>query len=87
MYERNFELALKFLFPAEGGYSNHKNDKGGATNMGVTQYTYDYDRQRVGLPLQNVIKITKEEVKQIYYYEYWIKSGANQENDLNMAIV
>ena len=29
MSYKNFEKALEFLFPSEGGYSNHKNDLGG----------------------------------------------------------
>jgi len=38
----NFEKALKYLFPVEGGYSNNKHDRGGKTNMGITQNTYNY---------------------------------------------
>lgn len=40
MSKENFEKALNFLFPAEGGYVNDVNDLGGPTNMGVTQNTY-----------------------------------------------
>ena len=46
MSKENFQKALEFVFHAEGGYSNHKNDRGGATNMGVTQTAYNAYRQR-----------------------------------------
>jgi hypothetical protein len=34
-----FDKAMQFVFPHEGGYVNHPNDRGGPTNMGVTQNT------------------------------------------------
>ena len=34
-----FDKAMQFVFPHEGGYVNHPNDRGGPTNMGVTQST------------------------------------------------
>ena len=41
MSKENFEKAMKFVFEMEGGYSNRKDDRGGKTNMGVTQKNYD----------------------------------------------
>lgn len=34
MSYQNFEKSLKVLFNYEGGYTNDKDDKGGATNLG-----------------------------------------------------
>ena len=34
-----FLKAIDIIFGNEGGYSNHRNDKGGATNFGITQAT------------------------------------------------
>jgi lysozyme family protein len=36
-----FKKALKFVLKWEGGYGHNPNDKGGATNKGITQYTYN----------------------------------------------
>ena len=34
-----FEKAMEFVLPHEGGFVHHKNDRGGATNKGITQNT------------------------------------------------
>lgn len=65
-YKRILVQVLKF----EGGYVNHPADKGGATNKGVTQKTYNSFRSRLNLPVLDVRHITQEEVEQIYY-EFW----------------
>lgn len=82
----NFEKAIGFLFPAEGGYVNHQSDKGGPTNMGITQKTFDNYRQQKGLPTENVKNITSEEAKNIYYEEYWLTAGADNIADPNLAV-
>ena len=86
MSYENFQKALEFLFPSEGGYSNHKNDKGGATNMGITQNTYNAYRKSKNLPIKDVKNITKNEAIKIYYENYWIPSGADKINDSSMSI-
>lgn len=55
----------------EGGYSDHPDDPGGATNMGVTQRTYDAWRGRNGKSRRDVREITEVEVQTIYYEGYW----------------
>ena len=86
MSYENFQKALEFLFPSEGGYSNHKNDKGGATNMGITQNTYNVYRKQKKLPFKDVKNITKDEAIKIYYENYWISSGADKIDDSSMSI-
>jgi lysozyme family protein len=69
------------IIEREGGYVDHSADRGGATNMGVTQSTLAAYR---GHPVSkdDVKNLTKQEVRQIYYDKYWVKSGFGQ---LNLA--
>ncbi len=68
-----FDYCLKFVTQPqiEGGYSDHKADRGGATNHGVTQKTYDTFRRNAGLSLRSVRQITDDEVAAIYRTMYW----------------
>ena len=66
-----FERAFALLAVHEGGYSNHPDDPGGATNRGVTQRTYDSYRARHGLERRDVRQITDAEVAEIYRGQYW----------------
>lgn len=86
MTTKNFEKALEFLFPSEGGYVNHTYDRGGATNMGVTQKTYNAYRRRKDLPSEDIRNITRDEAVNIYYEDYWQPSGANEISDPNTAV-
>lgn len=69
----NLERTTDWILVHEGGYVNHPDDPGGATNMGVIQRTYDAWRDRKGRPRQSVRNITKEEVVAIYKDQYWDK--------------
>ncbi len=86
MPQENFKKALNFLYPSEGGYSNNKNDKGGPTNMGVTQRTYNYYCIKNNLPTKNIKNITRDEATKVYYDEYWRASGADKISDPKMAV-
>lgn len=81
----NFQKAIKHLFYLEGGYSNNKYDKGGATNYGITQKTYNAYLKKQNLQNKTVKNITKEEAISIYYQEYWLPSGANKITDFKLA--
>lgn len=72
-----FELALNFTLKAEGGYVNDPDDPGGATNKGIIQSEYNKYRTSKKLPLISVKEITDDEVKEIYYNDYWIKAKCN----------
>lgn len=69
----NLEKTTEWILVHEGGYVNHPDDPGGATNMGVIQRTYDGWRRRNGLQTQSVRNITKTEVIAIYKDQYWDK--------------
>ena len=66
-----FDEALCFVLAREGGYADNPADHGGATNMGVTQSTYDAFRNGSGLAPRPVINITPREVRTIYWGGYW----------------
>lgn len=72
MNEKNlFKIALEFVLKWEGGYVNNPNDLGGATNKGITQYTYDNWKKNRNEQTKNVRYITDKEVEEIYYKNYW----------------
>jgi lysozyme family protein len=83
----NFNKAMLYLFQVEGGYVNNKNDKGGATNLGITQKTYNAFLKKYGLIEKSVRDISKKEATQIYYENYWISSTADKISDFPLALI
>lgn len=76
-----FEKALQFVLKYEGGYVNDPDDRGGATNKGITQKVFDAyltDKRRV---IRDVKYIDDEEVRDIYYNRYWISAGCHKMTD------
>ena len=73
-----FKKALSFVLKWEGGYVNNPNDKGGATNKGITQYTYNSWLVRKGKPRKDVKFISDTEVETIYYENYWLATGCDK---------
>jgi len=67
----NFKNIINNLVELEGGKSNLSYDKGGKTNLGITQYTYNNWNKKHNKPLKDVYKITRQEADQIYKEEYW----------------
>ena len=51
-----FKRALQFVLKWEGGYVNNPNDKGGATNKGITQNTYNAWLKSNGKAIKEAIK-------------------------------
>lgn len=78
MTNENFDKILKFILEREGGYVNDPNDLGGETNKGITYQTYNEYRKRKGLKTQSVKYITDNEVRDIYYNNYYKASGADK---------
>lgn len=81
----NFDKMLKFVLLREGGYSNNPNDKGGETNKGITYQTYNSYRKSRGLSPRSVKYITDEEVRDIYYNNYYKASGADKIQNPKLA--
>ena len=71
-----FLKAIDIIFGNEGGYSNHRNDKGGATNFGITQATLREACNKKLTTIRNVKNLTTDVCKNIYYEMYWKPSKA-----------
>ena len=72
----------------EGGFVNHPNDKGGATNKGITIGTYTYYRKVKGLPaptVEELKNITTDEWMDILKTLYWDKWKADSINNQSIA--
>ena len=54
--EKNYQHCLEMILHHEGGYVNHPEDPGGATNLGVTKRLYE---EWVGK------KVTEEKMKNL----------------------
>lgn len=86
--DKNFNKILELLFGIEGGYSDNTNDKGGKTNYGITQNTFNSWRDMNKLPRSDVkTNLTKEEARNIYYNMYWKESGADKYADPRDAMI
>lgn len=69
--KENFDEALAAVLVHEGGYVDHPDDPGGATNKGITWRTYNAYRRRNNRPERDVREITDAEVAAIYRQQYW----------------
>ena len=74
---RRFDEMVEHIFDVEGGYVDHKNDKGGATNMGITIGTLSEWRKKP-VTKQDVMNLTKVEAKQIYKTMYYDLVGGDK---------
>lgn len=78
--EDNFLRAMLFTAPIEGGFSNHPDDPGGPTNMGITWGTLRRWRLSHGRPaptIEDLKALTVDERNAIYKAWYWDASGAD----------
>ncbi|NDV93522.1 peptidoglycan domain protein [Dysgonomonas sp. 521] len=83
---------IEFLVPKilkwEGGFVNHPNDKGGATNKGITIGTCTYYRKLKGLPqpsVNDLKNISNEEWMDVLKTLYWDKWKADLINNQSIA--
>ena len=66
----NWEKSFAELMKSEGGFVNNPQDPGGATNWGVTKTVWEaWTRHTV--TVDDMKKLTQEEVKPLYYEKYW----------------
>lgn len=66
-----FADALSFALRWEGGFVDDPDDRGGATNRGITQATYDAYRKSIGQKPRSVKALTEDELQVIYQTRYW----------------
>ena len=85
------ENLVDYILKWEGGYVDHPNDPGGATNMGVTIGTtkslgLKYDKNKDGKITKADIKLlTKKDAMEIMKHHYWDKCKADQINSQAVA--
>ncbi|MFI3265272.1 MAG: glycosyl hydrolase 108 family protein [Rikenellaceae bacterium] len=82
------ETLAPFIFSWEGGFVNHPNDRGGATNMGVTIATYEAYCKKIGLPkptVDDLKNISSEQVTEILKTIYWDIVKADEIADQSVA--
>lgn len=84
---------LDLYFPKviiyEGGYVEDKDDKGGATNMGITLNTWremGYDKDGDGdIDHDDIKALTKDDAKMVCKSHYWDRWMADKINDQKVA--
>ena len=67
----DFGATMDLMLNLEGKKTDDPRDRGGRTNFGVTQGTYNRWRDSKNLPRQDVFKITKDEAMQLYKKNFW----------------
>ncbi len=81
----SFEQALDFTFSNEGGFSNDKNDHGGATRFGITRDDASRWRKRP-VSVQEMREFPLEEAKAIYSAWYFKPLGCDGVEDTGVAV-
>lgn len=69
-----FEKAIDHVLRWEGGYVNHPNDPGGATNRGITIGVFQkYALSILGVApsIEALMALTEAEAKAIYWHVFW----------------
>lgn len=67
----NFNETMKLMLNLEGGKTDEKLDRGGRTNFGITQRTYNDWLKQNKLNSSDVFKISKERALKIYRKQFW----------------
>lgn len=78
------EILKPFILSFEGGFVNDPNDRGGATNKGVTIATYRhvFGKDKTVADLKN---ITDKEWDMVYRSQYWYQMRADDIADQSIA--
>jgi lysozyme family protein len=71
------DRAFRIVLNAEGGYANEPLDRGGPTNLGITQRTLDgWRRYHPEFPA-SVRDLTADHARAIYDRQYWQPAGCD----------
>lgn len=74
-----FNMLFQYILEVEGGYTNDKYDRGGETKYGIIKEVAS--RHGYFVP-----DLTKEQAKQIYYEDYYIKFKLNYIKSFRMRL-
>jgi len=85
MEKTAFEKGLDYTFANEGGFSNDKADRGGATKFGITIGDLSKWRRRA-VSIQEVRDLSADEAKAIYKAWYWDTLSLDQVRSEGVAI-
>lgn len=77
--------ALDYTLANEGGFSNHRADRGGATMFGITQGTLSKWRGK-SVTISDVMSLTQAEAKEIYREWYWRVLKCDEIHSTSVAI-
>lgn len=68
--KNNWKKSFELMLQSEGGFSNHSQDPGGMTNLGVTKAVWE---NWVGHPVneKEMRNLTPEKVEPLYKRKYW----------------
>lgn len=75
---RHFHRCMDVILLHEGGYADHPNDPGGATNFGITHKTLAAWRKVDACTREEVRALTVDEAKEIYRANYWNALNCDQ---------
>lgn len=68
---RQFHRCMDIIFAHEGGYVDHPDDPGGATNLGITHKTLAAWRKVDKCSREEVQTLQRDEAREIYRAHYW----------------
>jgi uncharacterized protein (TIGR02594 family) len=74
------EKVIDHIFAIEGGFANHPNDKGGPTNLGITQATLAAYRGHA-VSVDDVRLLSRMEATEIYRKNFWNKMNLDLVTD------
>lgn len=77
MADSNFAKSLSLILEEEGGWSDHPDDKGGATMNGITIATYSAWLKRPATK-DELRNIPKHHIHEIYYKNYWLAAHCHK---------
>ena len=81
-----FEYAVKETLDLEGGFGNDPDDRGGATNFGITQEELDTALERFIISgITHVQQLTPALAKAIYKTDYWHKIRLSEVRNIYVA--
>ena len=85
MEQTNFDKLMDFVFKWEGWLCDDPKDSGGITKYGII--LKDLQEYNPKATREDIINLTKEQAKKIYYEKYWLRAKCDKilNDDLALA--